>query len=102
MNAITANPAGNHGLDELADLAGINKSHLCRVFKQSVGMTLHSYLLNVRLDRARQLLGRSEVSISQVAELSGFSGASQFTRAFRQYVKETPTSYRSRVLREAA
>jgi AraC family transcriptional regulator len=98
MNAIMDDPAKTHSLSELADLAGITESHLCRVFKQSVGLTLHSYLLKVRLDRARQLLSCPDLSIGHVAEYSGFSGASQFTRVFRQYVNETPTSYRNRIV----
>lgn len=102
MNVINKDPAGHHSLDELSDLAGVNKSHLCRVFKQSVGVTLHNYLLNARLDRARQLLARPDLSVAQVAELSGFLGASQFARAFRHHVNETPSSYRQRTLGQAA
>ena len=102
MNAIAEDPAAPHRLDELADLARVNKSHLCRIFKQSVGTTLHSYLLGVRLERARQLLAYPDLSIAQVAEMSGFAGSSQFTRAFRSHHHETPTSYRTRMLGKAA
>lgn len=98
MNAITANPAATHSLSELAALAGITESHLCRVFKDAVGTTVHNFLLNARLDRARQLLARADLPMSHVAELSGFSGASQLARAFRQHVGETPSQYRNRMI----
>jgi AraC family transcriptional regulator len=97
MNAIMDDPAGTHSLSQLAELAGITESHLCRVFKEAVGVTVHSFLLNVRLDRARQLLVRGDLPMSHVAEMSGFSGPSQLARAFRQHVGETPSHYRSRI-----
>ncbi|MEJ5979179.1 AraC family transcriptional regulator [Novosphingobium sp. PS1R-30] len=97
MNAITADPAKSHSLTELAELAGITESHLCRVFKEAMGTTVHAYLLKARLDRARQLLSRAELPMSHVAELSGFSGASQLARAFRQHLGETPSHYRARM-----
>lgn len=102
MNAMIANPGERHSLRELAEQAGITESHLCRVFKQSVGVSPHTYLMTLRLDRARQLLGTSDRPMSHIAELCGFSGASQFTRAFRQHVGETPSNYRARFERGEA
>lgn len=97
MNAIQADPAKPHRLGDLAELAGITESHLCRVFKEAVGTTVHNYLLNARLERARQLLSHADLPMTHVAELSGFSGASQLARAFRQHLGETPSHYRSRL-----
>lgn len=96
MNAILADPASPHRLGDLAELAGITESHLCRVFKDAVGTTVHNFLLTARLDRARQLLAHPDLPMSHVAEMSGFSGASQLARAFRQYLGETPSHYRNR------
>ncbi len=53
--------------------------------------------MKARLDRARDLLGQSDLSIAQVAEMTGFTSQSHFTRAFRQYAGDTPSGWRHHV-----
>ena len=50
--------------------------------------------MKARVDRARDLLGQSDLSIAQVAEMTGFTSQSHFTRAFRQYAGDTPSGWR--------
>jgi AraC family transcriptional regulator len=84
-------------LQELAHLAGLSPFHFARSFRQSVGATPHQYILQKRVQRAKELLLRPEWSIEQVASATGFAGASQFSRVFRQSAGATPTEWRRNV-----
>lgn len=94
MNDIQASPEDDHSLDALSAQAGLTPSHFCRVFKRATGATPHQYVMKARLDRARDLLGQSDLSVAQVAEMTGFTSQSHFTRAFRQYAGQTPSGWR--------
>lgn len=94
MNDILARPEAEHSLEALAAKAGLTASHFCRVFKRATGMSPHQYVMKARLDRARDLLGQSDLSVAQVADMTGFTSQSHFTRAFRQYAGQTPSSWR--------
>ncbi|MDP1026879.1 AraC family transcriptional regulator [Sphingomonas sp. KR1UV-12] len=94
MNDIQARPEDDHTLEALSGQAGLTPSHFCRVFKRATGATPHQYVMKARLDRARDLLGQSDLSVAQVAEMTGFTSQSHFTRAFRQYAGQTPSGWR--------
>ena len=94
MNEILARPEENHCLEALAAHAGLTPSHFCRVFKRATGATPHQFVMKARLDRARDLLGQSGLSVAQVADMTGFTSQSHFTRAFRQYSGTTPSGWR--------
>lgn len=96
IDMINNDPTAEHSLGDLAAFTGITESHLCRVFKQSTGCSPHQYLVEARLNKSVELLGRSTIPISRVAELSGFSGQCQFARSFKQRFGETPTAFRRR------
>lgn len=84
-------------LQELSALAGLSPFHFARSFRQSVGATPHQYILQRRVQHAKELLLRPEWSIEQVASATGFAGASQFSRVFRQSAGATPTEWRRNV-----
>lgn len=94
MNDILARPEEEHSLETLSAQAGLTPSHFCRVFKRATGSTPHQFVMKARLDRARNLLGQSDLSVAQVAEMTGFTSQSHFTRAFRQYAGQTPSGWR--------
>lgn len=97
MNDILARPEEDHCLELLSAQAGLTPSHFCRVFKKATGATPHQFVMKARLDRARDLLGQSDLSVAQVAEMTGFTSQSHFTRAFRQYAGQTPSGWRHTV-----
>jgi AraC family transcriptional regulator len=85
---------GNVSLDAIARECGISRSHFARAFAISVGRPPHQWLLDQRVNLARQLLGDSELSIGEIAVRCGFADQSHFTRVFSAKVGLTPGRWR--------
>ena len=77
-------------LDVLAREAGLSPAHFARAFKESVGRAPHQHLMMLRLERARRLLERPEVALSDVALRTGFADQAHFTRFFKRRFGVTP------------
>ena len=90
---LQANYADNVSLTELADLAGISRFHLSRLFRHEKGISLGVYQRQIRIDRAKKLLAQG-TPISQVAIATGFYDQSHFGHHFRRLVGTTPGNYR--------
>jgi len=86
--------------DEIAQLAGISRRQLERLFKQYLGSLPSRYYLELRLRRARQLLLDTNHSIVQVGLMCGFSSGSHFSTAFGALFGNTPREERQRRLAE--
>src|SRR5262249_10659488 len=82
---LDAHLAGNIGLDALADVAGLCRSHFTRAFKQSVGISPYAYVMQRRLERAGRLLAETDSSLIRVALDSGFTDQSHFSNRFRKH-----------------
>jgi len=78
----------------LAELVDLSVYHFARAFKQSFGVPPHRYHMDRRMDRARSLLQRPALSVTQIGIQIGFRETSSFTRAFRKITGITPTEYR--------
>ena len=81
-------------LADLASLLGISEFHFSRRFKQVLGTTPHQYLLQQRIERAKQLLKQSDRSISDIALTCGFNSHSHLSKQFRKLTGITPKAYR--------
>jgi len=81
-------------LAALAELVDLSLYHFARVFKQSFGAPPHRYHMARRMDRARSLLQRPALSVTQIGIEIGFRETSSFTTAFRKFTGLTPTEYR--------
>jgi AraC-like DNA-binding protein len=84
---------GNIGLDELAELAGIDRFRLTRLFQRAFGTSPHAYLVRLRLRAARRLLAAGRTP-AQVAAEVGFADQSHLGRWFRRAYRMTPAAYR--------
>ncbi|WAL59890.1 AraC family transcriptional regulator [Thermocoleostomius sinensis A174] len=82
-------------LADLATLLGISESHLSHRFKQAIGITPYQYLLQQRIERAKQLLKEGDRSIMDIALLCGFNSHSHLSKQFRQLTGMTPKNYRT-------
>lgn len=91
---VEANLAEDIKLQALADLCGIGTAHFTRLFKASVGVSPHQYVLGLRIGRAKALLCDADCSLSEVAQACGFAHQQHFTRTFRRMTGVTPGAYR--------
>jgi AraC family transcriptional regulator len=81
-------------LADLAALLGISQFHFSHLFKQSIGIAPYQYLLQQRVERAKQLLKQTERSIMEIALECGFNSHSHLSKQFRQLTSITPKAYR--------
>lgn len=80
-------------LNELAAIAQLSQYHFCRAFKQSSGFSPHQYLIQQRVERAKQLLQSDEMNISAVAIACGFTHQSHLHRHFKRLTGVTPKTF---------
>ena len=95
LDYIGGNVGNSISLRDLAKVAGVSARHFERAFRQSVGIPAHAYVLERRLQTARDLLvGPHNASINEIALRAGFSNASHLAAAFRRQFGCTPTAFR--------
>jgi AraC family transcriptional regulator len=82
-------------LADLANQLAISQFHFSYLFKQSLGITPYQYLLQQRIERAKQLLKEGDRSIMDIALLCGFNSHSHLSKQFRQLTGITPKAYRA-------
>jgi AraC family transcriptional regulator len=84
-------------LADIARSAGLSPFHFARRFKQTTGQAPHQFLIQQRIERARHLLGQSEIPLAEIAAQCGFCDQSHLTNHFRRLVGTTPRRYRNRI-----
>jgi AraC family transcriptional regulator len=94
LEYIRANLAEQVSVTELANVAAVSPFHFCRLFSRAVGMSPHRYLVDRRMQRGEALLRTTDISLSEVANQSGYICPNAFSVAFRRRYGMTPTSYR--------
>jgi AraC family transcriptional regulator len=92
---IENNLENNVSLTELAEVAGVSLYHFAKAFKQSMGATPHQYVLDRKVDRAKELLRDPNRSVLEASARTGFVDQSHFTKIFRRLVGVTPTEFRN-------
>jgi len=89
---IADNYAEPISLDELSVLSGLSPFYLLRTFRKETGLPPYEFLINIRIERSKQLL-LQHMPIVRVAHQIGFSDQSHFTRFFKRLVGVTPGQY---------
>ncbi|MBW2519168.1 MAG: response regulator transcription factor [Deltaproteobacteria bacterium] len=84
-------------LEDMAGLANMSKFHFSRLFNREVGMSPVRYLKYVRIQRAKDLLKRADLSVFAVALKVGFEDVSNFNKNFKNFEGCTPSQFRSRL-----
>lgn len=82
-------------LADLAQLLGMSQFHFSHLFKQAIGTAPYQYLIQQRVERAKQLLKQTDQSIMDIAFLCGFNSHSHLSKQFRQFTGMTPRAYRA-------
>jgi AraC-like DNA-binding protein len=87
--------ARRDGLSALACALQCSAFHLCRVFREHHGLTIHQYRSQLRLRKSLELLGESRDDILTTAIVLGYSGHSHFTSAFHRTFGVKPSEFRT-------
>ncbi|MNP51621.1 Arabinose operon regulatory protein [compost metagenome] len=80
--------------NDLAEIVFLNPDYISRLFKREVGMSIGSYLLDKRLETAKELLRNGSLPINAISMHVGYSNFSYFTKTFRESTGVTPNEYR--------
>ncbi len=81
-------------LADLAAVADLSQFHFSRAFRTSTGLTPQKYLMQQRVERAKDLLLRAELPLVEISLRTGFKSQSHFTTLFRKFTKFTPKTWR--------
>src|SRR5271163_2825383 len=84
------------GVAAVARVALMSTGHFARQFRATYGETPYAYLMTRRIERAKALLRRRDMSVSEVCLEVGCTSLGSFSARFTQLVGETPTAYRAR------
>ena len=79
---------------DVAKIANFSPYYFIRVFKEATGKTPHEYLLDIKIEKAQELLRLKKYNITEICFLCGFNNISHFTTVFRKKVGVTPSHYR--------
>lgn len=96
---LLAKAQGNISIEQIANACNLSRSYFIRAFRETTDRTPHQWLLEHRIDRARELLKRSDSPLSEIAIACGFSDQSHFTRTFSQIVGTPPGTWRRQASR---
>ncbi|MGC9947475.1 MAG: helix-turn-helix domain-containing protein [Bryobacteraceae bacterium] len=94
LSHIEYNLGRDLSLKEIAGVAGVSVSHCNAAFRRAVGMPVHQYVIERRVDRAKTLLGEGNLSISQIAVETGFAHQSHLAYHVRRLLGVSPLSLR--------
>jgi len=94
IDYINDNLSEKLSLVQLAKLVQISPNHFVRLFKQSTGLTPYQFVLDCRIEKAKQLLKNHKLTITEISHQLGFYDQSRFTNTFRKRVGITPKRFR--------
>ena len=83
-------------IDDICKHSHISKYHLCRIFKENVGITIGNFIKNRRLSVAKQLLVGTDMTVTEIAYKCCFSDNSFFTKTFSAEFGMSPSTYREK------
>lgn len=97
LNFIHENYMERITLQDLATYACLNEAYLSRLFKVETKKTLNSYLNELRIYKAKELLKQPDIMVKEVAQLVGIKDQLYFNRVFKKFCGENPSEYQDRV-----
>ena len=81
-------------INELAEYIGINRSYLTNMFKKTIGCSPQEYLVEFRMEKAKNLLKNTDMPINAVAAAVGYQDQLAFSKIFKQNFTVSPKEYR--------
>lgn len=83
---------------EVADACNFSYNYFSRIFKDTVGKSFRDYILELRVNQAEKMLLSTNLSVTEIAEKTGFSSISHFIVRFKEVKGMTPNSYRKKMV----
>lgn len=80
-------------LEEMAKSVCLSPDYLSRIFKQETGSTFNRYLTNVRITKAKELIRRSNLRLTDISLMVGYDDQSYFTKVFKRTAQISPSEY---------
>jgi AraC family transcriptional regulator len=93
LDYIESNLSHELTLGELAAITNLSLHHFARIFKQTIGLTPYRYVLQRRVERAKEMLCTSRASLVEISLSMGFCSQSHFTSTFHHMVGATPAEF---------
>ncbi|WP_304943325.1 helix-turn-helix domain-containing protein [Vallitalea guaymasensis] len=84
-------------LDDLCIDLSVNKSYFCKVFKKETGFTFSNFLNNYRVEKSKNLLKNTNLSLLDIAVSVGFNTQNYYSIAFKKFTDKTPLKYRNSI-----
>jgi AraC family transcriptional regulator len=94
MDFMRAHLSGNISLEQLASVCDLSVSYFARGFKNGTGVPPHRWLVEMRLEKARDLLLNTKTPLAEIAAACGFADQCHLTRTFRRATGDTPGAWR--------
>ncbi|ADL52280.1 AraC family transcriptional regulator [Clostridium cellulovorans] len=97
MIFIEKNYYRNLCISEMAKYLSLNRNYMSTLFKESVGITPQAYLINYRMDKAKELMKNSSLTIGEISSLVGYNDPLMFSRMFKKLFGIPPKNYRNSI-----
>jgi YesN/AraC family two-component response regulator len=81
-------------LQEVAEVSGLSASYFSSIFKKEMGENLSNYLNRLRVEKATDMLTKTDASLYEIARVCGFEDQSWFSKIFKSYTGVSPGKYR--------
>lgn len=95
INFIEQNFQNDISIEEIAEVCGINRSYLGKIFKKSVGKSPQEFLMNYRMVKATELLKLTDLSIADIGKAVSYENQLHFSRAFKTVLGISPRHWRN-------
>lgn len=81
-------------MDDVAEAVHLSAGHFSTIFKQEVGQTFTDYLIQIRMERAKELIMNSGIKVYEIAAMSGYDNVPYFSTAFKRYTGYSPSEFK--------
>ncbi len=82
-------------IEQIAKRVSLNPSYFSRIFTEQVGIPPKQYVLNKRLERAKELLKETNASVFEIANSVGYDDQMYFSRIFKKHIGVSPIEYKN-------
>ncbi|MBD2872009.1 helix-turn-helix domain-containing protein [Paenibacillus arenilitoris] len=93
-NFVRQNPSIAHRVEDLAMRAQLSPRYFSMKFKELIGMSVQTYMIRTRIERAQHLLMHAGMNVTEVADALGYRDIFFFSRQFKQYTGRSPSEIR--------